>query len=61
MQHRELYSISYTIFLLFHVWFFGQEACGILAPWPGTKPALPTMEDEVLTAWPQEKSPNNME
>ena len=27
-------------------WFFGPEACGILAPQPGTEPAL---EGEVLT------------
>ena len=27
---------------------FGCEACGILAPRPGTKPAPPALEDEVL-------------
>ena len=30
-------------------WFFDQEACGILAPWPGIKPTPPAMEGEVLT------------
>ena len=30
-------------------WFFGREACGILAPWPGIKPAFPALEGEVLT------------
>ena len=30
-------------------WFFGCEACGILAPWPGIEPAPPTLEGEVLT------------
>ena len=29
---------------------FGYEACGILAPWPGTKPTSPALEREVLTA-----------
>ena len=30
-------------------WFFGLEACGILAPWPGIKPAAPALEGKVLT------------
>ena len=30
-------------------WFFGREACGILAPRPGIKPAPPALEGEVLT------------
>ena len=29
--------------------FFGQEACGILAPSPGIEPISPALEDEVLT------------
>ena len=29
--------------------FFGHEACGILAPWPGIEPAPPALESEVLT------------
>ena len=33
---------------------FGHEACGILASQPGIKPALPALEDEVLTTRPQE-------
>ena len=33
----------------FMFWFFGYEACGILAPRPGIKPALPALEGEVLT------------
>ena len=32
--------------------FFGCEACGILAPHPGFKPALPALEGEVLTTEP---------
>ena len=30
-------------------WFFGCEACGILGPQPGIKPAPPALECEVLT------------
>ena len=30
-------------------WFFGHEACGILAPQPGIEPAPPALEGEVLT------------
>ena len=30
-------------------WFFGQEACGILAPQPGIKSAPPALEGKVLT------------
>ena len=29
-------------------WFFGSEACGILAPQPGIKPAPPSLEGEVF-------------
>ena len=28
--------------------FFGHEACGILAPWPGIERTLPALEGEVL-------------
>ena len=37
-------------------WFFGHEACGILALQPGIKPAPPTLEGEVSTTAPQGKS-----
>ena len=33
-------------------WFFGREACGILAPQPRIKPAPPALEGKVLTAGP---------
>ena len=29
-------------------WFFGYEACGILAPSPGIKPLLTALEGQVL-------------
>ena len=40
----------------FMFWVFGCEACGILAPWPGIKPAPPALEDEVSTAGPPGES-----
>ena len=30
-------------------WFFGREACGIIAPRPGIEPILSALEGEVLT------------
>ena len=30
-------------------WFFGREACGILASRPGIWPAPPALESEILT------------
>ena len=30
-------------------WYFGHEACGILAPQPGIEPAPPALEGKVLT------------
>ena len=35
--------------------FFGHEAYGILATQPGTEPAAPALEGEVLTTGPQGK------
>ena len=36
--------------------FLGHEACGILAPQPGTEPVPLALEGEVLTARPPGKS-----
>ena len=50
--------LQYCFCFLF--WIFGCEVCGILAPWPGVKPALPAagiIECAVPTAGPPEKSP----
>ena len=33
----------------FMFWFFGQEACGISAPWPETEPTPSLLEGGVLT------------
>ena len=38
-------------------WFFGHEACGILAPQPGFDPAPPALEGEVLTTGLPEEVP----
>ena len=40
----------------FMFWFFGGEACGILASQPRIKPILPALEDEVLPTGPPGKS-----
>ena len=39
----------------FMFWGFGQEACEILAPWQGTKPAPPALESGFLTTGPPGK------
>ena len=43
----------------FICWFFGREACGILAPRPGIEPALPALEGEVPATAPTGKSLHN--
>ena len=45
-----LYQICYDIAsVLCFVFFFGLEACGILAFWPGIEPKPPALEGKVLT------------
>jgi len=39
-----------SILLLFIFWFFGYEACGVLAPWPGMEPTPPALEGKVLNS-----------
>ena len=53
-----------TILLLVYVFmvfffFFGQEACGILAPRARIEPAPPALESEILTPGPPGKSPQS--
>ena len=49
-----LLSFLFTYFF----WFlFGREACGILVPEPGIKPASPALEGRVLTTGPPRESP----
>ena len=38
------------------LWFFGCEACGILAPQPEIEPSFPELKGEVLTTRPAGKS-----
>jgi len=53
LESRLAGEISITsdmpILFLFYFWLFGFKACGILAPWPGTKPTPGTLEGKVLT------------
>ena len=46
--------IEYVVIflLLFMFWYFGQEACGILASRPGVEPQLPALEGEIFTTGP---------
>ena len=41
----------------FMFWFFGREACGILAPRPGIKPAPPALEAWSLNRWTTREVP----
>ena len=41
---------------LFLFCFFGHDACGIPAPWPGIEPIPPALEGEDLTPGPSGKS-----
>ena len=48
--------LCYNIASVLCFGFFGQEACGILAPQPEIEPAPPALEGEVLTTGPPGKS-----
>ena len=43
-------------YFCFMLWFFGPEACGILAPQPGIEHALLRLEGEILPTGPPGKS-----
>ena len=45
----EFITILFLFFFLMF-WFFGVEACGILAPQPETESALCALESEVSTS-----------
>lgn len=58
---NSLYWIHYEIASILCFWFFGHEAWGILAPWPGIKPtfsALGGESREFLISGPPGKSPS---
>ena len=45
-----------TMLPLFYVfWYFGQEACGILAPQPGIEPTAPCIGRGNLNHWTSDK------
>ena len=50
-------EFCYNIPSVSHFWYFGYQACGILAPQPGIRPTPPALEDEVLTTGPPGKPP----
>ena len=45
-----------TILFLFMLWFFGHEACGILAPLPGIETTTPALEGS-LNHWTARQVP----
>ena len=60
-----LYAIGEILFIgiliychpTFHVFFFGCEACGILALWPGIKPMPPYIVKQSLNHWTAREVP----
>ena len=56
-EHIEFVRISLLLFMFW--FFFGHEACGILAPWPGIQLMPPALEGNVLTTGLPGKSPQN--
>ena len=52
---KSLFNLLQYCFALCFV-FFGSEACGILAPWPGIKPTPSALEGQVLTTGPPGRS-----
>ena len=44
--------VTILVLFLMGFWYFGHEACGILAPRPGTKPLTSAVEGQVLAAGP---------
>jgi len=60
-----LYAIGEILFIgiliychpTFHVFFFGCEACGILALWPGIKPMPPYIVKQSLNHWTTREVP----
>ena len=47
-----------ALLLFFYVfWFFGHEACGILAPRPGMEPTPPCIGRQSLNHWTPREVP----
>ena len=53
---RSLYRTFYKYCFCFMFWLFGHEACGVIGPWPRIESTPPTLESEILTPGPPEKS-----
>ena len=53
---KSLYWVCYSTASVLCFVFFGPEACGIIAPWPGIKPEPPALKGEVLASGPPGKS-----
>ena len=53
---KSLLNLLQYCFCFMYFWIFGREACGILTPQPGIKPAPPALEGRVLTTGPPGKS-----
>ena len=51
-----VYWICYNIASVLCFWFFGHEACGILAPWAGIRPASAYVGRLSLNHWTTRKS-----
>ena len=47
-----------VLLLLFMLWLFGHEACGISAPQEGIEPSPPALEGEISTTGPPGKPEN---
>ena len=56
LHFLEVFLDFVTILLLFCVWFFSHEACGILASQPGVEPAAPALGSKAITIGPPGKS-----
>ena len=48
---------TFLLLLLLMFWVFGHEACGILAPQPGIKPAPSALEVRSLNPWTSREDP----
>ena len=55
-----LYWICYNIASALCFFFFGLEACGILALWPGIKPTFHILEGDLLNTRLPGKSPDEL-
>ena len=55
---KSLLSLLQHCFCFLYFGFFGHEACGILAPWPGIEPTPPALEVWNLNHWVAREVPS---